>query len=80
MRDRFYVFAFLGVLVITAISIAYMDGAIDQHLKEVSDIHADIAQEHAKATYWEGKYQALSHEADWLSVASAEAKFQGGRQ
>jgi hypothetical protein len=80
MRDTLYICAFLGVLVAGVVSISYIEGGIDQHLRETSDVSAAIAQEQAKADFWEAKYDSLAKESYWLTIADAAATFQGERQ
>lgn len=76
MRDLVYLCTFLIVIALTAITIAYIEGGIDEQLRQTADVNAAIEQEQAKTQYWHGKYQSLSHEDDFLTVVDAERQYQ----
>jgi predicted transglutaminase-like cysteine proteinase len=80
LESRLYCCAFLGVLAAGAVLVSYLEGGIDEQGREARDVTAVVAQEQAKADFWQAKYDSLAANSDWLTIADSAATFQGERQ
>jgi len=79
-KSRLYIAAFLSIAAATVFACSYYEGRTDEAIRQDDEQNQIVDQALAEREYWQAKYSALSHEADFLTVAEAERKFQeGGR-
>jgi|CZKL01.1.fsa_nt_gi hypothetical protein len=79
-ETRIYLSAAALVLLIALGMCSYLNGRTDEALRQDKQQAQIIDDAIAERDYWAGKYDALVHEADWLTVSEAERKFQEGGQ
>lgn len=75
-ESRIYIAAFIIIGFIAVVLCSYLNGRTDEALRQDNEQNQIVNDAVAQRDYWAGKYDALAHEADFLTVSEAERKFQ----
>lgn len=75
-ENRFYLILTVLIVFATGMAISHIEGRISGAAHQKAAHEQLLEHEEERGDYYKAKYEALAHEADWLTVTEAEAKFQ----
>jgi hypothetical protein len=79
-ETRFYLFGAAVTAVLSVNTIGYIEGRVDEDLREGIEREHIVDQAVAARDFWHAKYESLSHEADAVTVMAADLKLREGGQ